>query len=369
MAFLFAPPGFLELVSAELRKSLHYIAACAMLAEGRSWEETLVEQVRIGILGCARICRQALIEAVAQVPEVEIVAVASRDAARAQAYANDHGIRRAHGGYEALLADDDVEVVYNPLPNSLHAEWTINALSGGKAVLCEKPLASNAAQAGQMVAAARRADRPLIEAFHYRHHPVARFIAEHVRSGELGRLRQIDAILNIPGRLLRPDDIRFQEALAGGATMDVGSYCINILRLVAGVEPTVISASASTVAPRVDGAMRARLAFLGETKGSIECSLTHESLVARLSIEGERGGLVAENPFLPQLGGSSVTITVDGEARTEQFDRTPTYVFQLRSLVDVIRNGAASPTPAEDGVANMKVIDAVYTAAGLGLRG
>jgi predicted dehydrogenase len=259
-------------------------------------------------------------------------------------------------------------VVYNPLPNSLHAEWSINALNAGKAVLCEKPLASNAAQAGQMVAAARRANRPLIEAFHYRHHPVAQFIGERVRSGELGRLRQIDATLNIPGRLLGPGDIRFQEALAGGATMDVGSYCINILRLVAGEEPAVTEASASTVSPRVDGAMLARLAFPGETRGAIECSLIHDSLTARLSIEGELGGLVAENPFLPQLGGSSVTITVDGEARTEHFDRTPTYVFQLRSLVDVIRNGAASPTPAEDGVANMKVIDAVYTAAGLGLR-
>lgn len=332
-------------------------------------EATLVECVRIGILGCARICRQALIEAVGQVPEIEIVAVASRDPVRAQAYAGEHGIRRAHSGYEALLADDDVEVVYNPLPNSLHAEWSINALNAGKAVLCEKPLASNAAQAGQMVAAARRANRPLIEAFHYRHHPVARFIAERVRSGELGRLRHIEATLNIPGRLLGPDDIRFQEALAGGATMDVGSYCINILRLVAGEEPTVTQASASTVSPRVDGAMRAQLAFPGGTKGAIECSLIHDSLVARLSIVGERGELIAENPFLPQLGGSSVTITADGEARTEQFDRTPTYVFQLRSLVDVIRHGAVSPTPAEDGAANMKVIDAVYTAAGLGLRG
>jgi predicted dehydrogenase len=328
----------------------------------------LVEQVRMGILGCARICRQALIEAARLVPEIDIVAVASRDRPRAEAYAREHGIGRAHGDYAALLADDDVEVVYNPLPNSLHAEWSINALDAGKAVLCEKPLASNAAQAGQMVAAARRANRPLIEAFHYRHHPVAQFIGERVRSGELGRLRQIDATLNIPGRLLGPGDIRFQEALAGGATMDVGSYCINILRLVAGEEPAVTEASASTVSPRVDGAMRARLAFPGETGGAIECSLIHDSLTARLSIEGELGGLVAENPFLPQLGGSSVTITVDGEARTEHFDRTPTYVFQLRSLVDVIRNGAASPTPAEDGVANMKVIDAVYTAAGLGLR-
>jgi len=215
-----------------------------------------------------------------------------------------------------------------------------------------------------MVEAAARAGRLLIEAFHYRHHPVARFIAERVRSGELGRLCRIDAVLNIPGRLLAPDDIRFQDGLAGGATMDLGAYGINILRLVAGAEPTVTRASASLVSPNIDGAMRADLAFPHDIAGSIECSLTHDSVVARLSVEGDKGALIAENPFLPQMG-NSVTITVDGQARVERFDRTPTYVWQLRSLVEVVRGGAPSPTPAEDGVANMKVIDAVYRAAGL----
>jgi predicted dehydrogenase len=328
----------------------------------------MAETVRIGILGCARICRQAMIDAAKAVPQVEILAVASRDAARAQAYARENRVPRAYGGYEALLADPDVEVVYNPLPNSLHGAWSIRALEAGKAVLCEKPLAANAAEAGEMVAAAGRAGRPLIEAFHYRHHPMARFIVERVRSGELGRLRRIEAVLDIPGRLLAADDIRFQADLAGGATMDLGAYGANILRLVAGAEPTVIDARATLAHPNVDGAMQAQLAFAGEVAGRIECSLVHESLVARLRVEGEHGTLAADNPFLPQMG-NAVTITIDGEARTERFDRTASYVWQLRSLVEVMRAGAASPTPAEDGVANMKVIDAVYVAAGLRPRG
>jgi len=327
-----------------------------------------MDKVRIGVLGCARIVQQALIDAAAQVPEAEIVAVASRDGGRADAFAKTHGIPQSFSGYEALLASDDVDVVYNPLPNSLHAPWSIRALEAGKAVLCEKPLASNAEEATAMLAASRLAGRPLIEAFHYRHHPAAQFIAAKVRSGELGRLRRVAAVLDIPGRLLSADDIRFQNDLAGGATMDLGAYCINILRLVAGAEPAVTRASASITSPGIDGAMQGELHFPGDVEGAFECSLIHDTLVARLSIEGERGSLVAENPFLPQMG-NSVSVTVDGAEQTERFDRTATYVFQLRSLVEVIRNGADSPTSAADGVANMAVIDQVYRKAGLSPRG
>jgi predicted dehydrogenase len=253
---------------------------------------------------------------------VEILAVASREPTRAETYAGQQGIPRAHGSYEALLNDADVQVVYNPLPNSLHAPWSIRALEAGKAVLCEKPLASNAAEAVRMIGAARSASRPLIEAFHYRCHPLAQFIAEHVQSGRLGRLRHIRAALNIPGRLLASDDIRFRDDLAGGATMDLGSYCINILRLIAGDQVKVVSASASLVSPNIDGAMKARL-IVGDAQADLECSLVHDSLESRVSIEGELGTLVAENPFLPQMGNA----------------------------------------------VNMRVIDSVYRAAGLGVRG
>jgi predicted dehydrogenase len=327
-----------------------------------------MDKVRIGVLGCARITQQALIDAAGQVPEVEIVAVASRDGARAEAFAKTHGIPQAFAGYEALLASDDVDVVYNPLPNSLHAPWSIRALEAGKAVLCEKPLASNADEAKAMLEASCSTGRPLIEAFHYRHHPVAGFSAAKVRSGELGRLRRVAAVLDIPGRLLSADDIRFQNDLAGGATMDLGAYCINILRLVTDAEPAVTRASASITSPGIDGAMQGELLFPGGVEGSFECSLIHDHLTARLSIEGERGSLTAENPFLPQMG-NSVSVTVDGVEQTERFDRTATYVFQLRSLIEVVRNGVVSPTSAADGVANMAVIDQVYSKAGLSPRG
>jgi len=324
--------------------------------------------VRIGILGCARIARSALLLPAGEVPEIVVSAVASRDAARAAAFAQAHGLARSHGSYEALLADPDIEVIYNPLPNSLHAEWSIKALAAGKAVLCEKPLASNAHEAQRIVDAARETGQTLIEAFHYRYHPVARFIVETVRSGALGPLRRVAAGLNVPGKLLADDDIRFQLPLAGGSTMDLGAYCINALRLAVGEEPQVQAAAATLASPGVDGSMSARLRFPSGVEGAFECSLRAEALGAWLRIVGERGELHADNPYLPQLG-HSVSLTIDGETSVQKFERTATYVFQARHVADVVRRGVAVQTTGEDGVANMAVVDAVYAAAGLEPRG
>lgn len=324
--------------------------------------------VRIGILGCARIAKSAVLDVARQVPEIEVVAVASRDGDRAAAFAAEHGLARSHASYEALLADPDVEAVYNPLPNSLHAEWSIKALQAGKAVLCEKPLAANATEAQAIVEAAQASGATLVEAFHYRYHPMAEFIQEVVASGDLGTVRRVEACLKIPGHLLSPDDIRFQLALAGGAAMDLGAYCVNILRLVTGREPQVEEAVATLASPRVDSAMRARLAFPGGVRGSFECSLRAPELSAFLVVEGDRGRLEATNPFLPQLG-HSLFLEVGGQTRTQTFERTPTYVFQAREFAKVVRHGAPVRTTGADGVATMTVLDDVYRAAGLGVRG
>ncbi|ODT89924.1 Gfo/Idh/MocA family oxidoreductase [Phenylobacterium sp. SCN 70-31] len=327
-----------------------------------------MNKVRIGVLGCARINKAAVLDAAVEVPGLEVAAVASRDAARAADYAARHGVARSYGAYEALLADPDIDVVYNPLPNSLHAEWSIRALEAGKAVLCEKPLASNADEAGRIVEAAGRAGRPLIEAFHYRHHPVAALILETVRSGALGRLTHMRAAMKVPGGLLAADDIRFQLALAGGATMDLGAYGLNLMRWVAGAEPQVAEARAELAAPDVDAAMHARLIFPGGLTGELDCALAASEFEAGLTVEGERGRVHAVNPFLPQRG-HSVTIETGGEPVVHRLDRTSTYVFQARHLVEVVRDGATIRTPGEDGVANMAAIDAVYRAAGLNPRG
>lgn len=327
----------------------------------------MTRPVRIGLLGCAHIAKAALIDVAPHVPEIEVAAVASRDLARSEAYARNHGVPRAYGDYAALLADPEIDAIYNPLPNSLHAEWTIRALQAGKAVLCEKPLASNAEQASRMVEAAAAADRPLMEAFHYRHHPLATFVAELVRSGRLGAIRAIEAELSIPGAMVPADNIRFKEDLGGGATMDLGSYCINALRLVAGEEPEVLAAVASLVSPGIDGAMQAQMRFPSGALGRITASLTAAELKIRLVVDGEGGRLEVDNPFLPQRG-HCLTLEVGGQRTEQTFDLTPTYVFQARAFAKVVRGEPETWPSAEDGVANMAVIDAVYRAAGLSPR-
>lgn len=329
---------------------------------------TSVAPVRIGVLGCAHIVKAVLLDPALVVPDIAIVAVGSRDAAKAAAYAAEHAIARSHGAYQAVLDDPDVEVVYNPLPNSLHAEWTIRALEAGKAVLCEKPLANNATEARRMAEAAAACGRPLIEAFHYRYHPVARFIDQTIRSGALGRLRRLDVRLKIKSARLTDDNIRFQPELGGGSTMDLGAYCINMLRMCVGEEPVATAATPTLHSPQIDVAMQATLAFPGGAVATFECSHRADAFETWLVVEGERGTLRCDNPFLPPPG-IEVTVEADGQIRATRFDDPATYVFQARALVDVVRHGATILTPGSDGVANMAAIDAVYRKAGLAMRG
>ena len=184
--------------------------------------------IRIGILGAARIAPQALIRPARSQANVEIVAVAARDRDRAAAFAGKHGIPRVHDSYEALLADPEIDAVYNPLPNSLHAEWTIRALQAGKHVLCEKPMAANADEAAEMAKVADETGLVLFEAFHYRYHPLALRAKAIIDAGEIGALRHIDA--QFCTLMLRPNDIRLRYDLGGGALMDLGCYTINMIR-------------------------------------------------------------------------------------------------------------------------------------------
>src|SRR5436190_1784336 len=209
-----------------------------------------VTPLRIGILGAARIAPMALIRPARQVPEAAVTAVAARDPTRAAIFARKHGIPRVADSYAALLADPEIDAIYNPLPNSLHATWTIQALEAGKHVLCEKPLASNADEARSMADAARRCDRVLVEAFHYRYHPLAARMRAIIDSGALGTVQHIEATMCIP--LPIPGDIRYQWKLAGGATMDVGCYAISLVRFLAGAEPEVLRAHARLSSAKVD---------------------------------------------------------------------------------------------------------------------
>jgi predicted dehydrogenase len=324
--------------------------------------------LRIGVLGAARITPAALIKPARDVDGVEVVAVAARDRDRAAAFAAKHGIARVHESYDAVIADPEVDAVYNPLPNGLHGVWTTRAVEAGKHVLCEKPFTANAAEAEAVAAVADASGLVVMEAFHYRYHPVARRVVDLVRDGAIGRLRHIETAMCIP--LPLPKDIRYQLALAGGAVMDTGCYAIHMNRTIAGEEPEVVAATAKTARPRVDRWLRAQLAYPSGATGTMTCALFSATLLkVSLRAEGTDGELKVFNPTGPQFGyrmtlhraGSKERIRVEGA-------KTPTYTYQLRAFAAAVREGAPVLTPPADAVANMRVIDAVYEASGLGVR-
>ena len=323
--------------------------------------------LRIGILGAARIAPMALIHPARQAPGAEIIAVAARDAERARTFAAKHGIARVHPSYDALLADPDVEAVYNPLPNSHHCEWTIKALRAGKHVLCEKPIAANAAEAEQMAAVAAQTGKVLMEAFHWRYHPLAARMRAIIDSGELGEVRHIETSFCVP--LWKPGDIRYRLDLAGGATMDLGCYAINVLRFLAGAEPTVTHAQARLSSPGVDRYMRADFVFPNGSSGRITCSM-FSPLILQVSaiVRGSRGEMRVFNPIGPHIF-HRLKVRNEHGYRSERVAGKATYVHQLEAFVAAVGGGAPFPTGATEAIANMRVIDAVYRAAGLPLRG
>jgi D-xylose 1-dehydrogenase (NADP+, D-xylono-1,5-lactone-forming) len=187
--------------------------------------------VKLGLLSTACI-NDAILRGASLTDAVEVVAVGRRDSARAKEYARDHGIPRAHGSYEDLLADPDVDAIYNSLPNALHVEWSIRALEAGKHVLCEKPLDRSPAEVERLFDVAARQGLVVMEAFMYRHHPQTQALRELVASGGIGELRQIRAVFSF--MLTEPENVRLRPDLAGGALMDVGCYCVSGSRLLAG---------------------------------------------------------------------------------------------------------------------------------------
>lgn len=323
--------------------------------------------LRIGILGAARIAPNALLMPARLVPGVQIVAVAARDPTRAARFAAEHQIPQVHASYAALIDDPAIDAIYNPLPNHLHGEWTIRALRAGKHVLCEKPLAANAAEAEQMAAVATETGLTLMEAFHYRYHPLALRMKAIIDSGTLGPIRHLEAHFCVP--MLRRNDIRYRYDLAGGALMDLGCYTINQLRYLAGAEPTVIQASAKLAGTQIDRWMAADLRFGDGRTARTTVSFFSTVLLRIVTIvRGERGELRVINPVLPQLWHRLTVKTAQGK-RSERVAGETSYIHQLRAFVQAVQQGIPVPTDAIDGVANMRVIDAVYTAAGLKPRG
>ncbi|KZM74561.1 Gfo/Idh/MocA family oxidoreductase [Nocardia terpenica] len=325
-----------------------------------------VAPVRMGILGAARIAPAALVRPARDHPEVTVAAVAARDGERARKFASKHGIATVHDSYEALLADPAVDAVYIPLPNGLHGRWIRAALDAGKHVLCEKPFTANADEAREIADLAAKSDRVVMEAFHYRYHPLARRVEQIIAAGELGTLSYVEAALSFP--LPKFDDIRYDYELAGGATMDAGCYAVHIVRTFSGEEPEVVAAQAKLRGPRTDRAMTAELRFPGGATGRVRCSMW-SSDIFRMSarVIGDRGEVRVLNPIVPQAFHRVRVRTPEG-TRVERFSRRPSYAYQLDAFAAAVLRGEPVLTPAEQAVANMTVIDAIYRAAGLPLR-
>jgi len=322
--------------------------------------------VRIGVLGAAAIVPQALTYPARSVPEARIVAIAARDPARAKAFARKHHIPRVHQTYDDLLHDRDIDAVYNPLPNSLHAEWTIRALRVGKHVLCEKPFASNAPEAEEMAKVAGETGLVISEAFAYRYHPLTTRIKEIIANGELGRLQHIDAQFCF--LLPAPNNIRFNYELAGGALMDCGCYPVSLIRHLAEAEPRVERAEARLFAPQVDRRMNADLSFADGKTAHLVCDLLSPRLFrSSLKVEGDQGRLHVTNPYHPHWFN---WLSVRGQKGSymKHIAGENVYVLQLRAFIKAIRGEMELNTDPSDAIGNMRLIDAIYDKAGLRRR-
>src|SRR5690349_8040198 len=255
--------------------------------------------IRIGVLGAAAIVPMALTSPARSVPDdVQIIAVAARDPKRAEKFARRHHIPRVHKTYQDLFDDPEIDAIYNPLPNGLHAEWTIKALRAGKHVLCEKPFASNASEAVDMANAARETGKVLYEAFAYRTHPLTAHMKEVINSGEIGKIQKIEARFGF----LNPNlsNIRYQYDLAGGAQMDAGCYPISMVRFLTGEEPKVVAAKAKLVKPQIDSRMESQLRFPSGAEARITCEMLSPRLFeSYLRIQGDAGEMSVISPFQP----------------------------------------------------------------------
>ena len=341
--------------------------------------------IRFGTLGAAKITPAALLQPAIRNADVEVVAIAARNRERAALMAKNGGVvvgligarqgavagvRDVVDDYQAVIDHPDVNAVYNPLPISHHREWTLKALAAGKPVLCEKSFALNEREAMEMAEAAERAGLLLVEAFHYRYHPVFLRAIEIRQSGALGEIERIEGTFHVAVKGGIPaTDIRMNYATGGGATMDMGCYPLSWLRHFMGEEPTVVSAEAVEGPPDVDLRLAAELAFpsgaTGRASGSMEKGEQHRwDLVVR----GTKGTLTVQNPLVPHYG-HEIKLETNGEVKTETLTKRTTYDFQLDAFVRALETGERLPTDAADAVKQMRLVDSVYRAAGMKVRG
>ncbi len=313
-----------------------------------------------GILSTANIGRKVVTPAIQASVGSEVVAVASRDKAQADRYAEERSIPQSYGSYEALLENPEITAIYNPLPNSLHLPWTLRALGSGKHVLCEKPLGLTAAECQQMNEAAEASGLVLMEAFMYRFHDRTQQLFELVQDGTFGTLQLIRA--RFAFTVADAENIRLSAPLGGGALMDVGCYCVNVARSLADSQPTAVQALA-TWKQDVDETLTATLEFENGLTAQIDCAL-NQPRYERVEVFGTEGLCEVESAFLPGSGETTLQYTTRQAGVTQlAFSAQDQYRKMVEHFAQCVVQGRSPQYGALEAAQNMAVIEALYESA------
>lgn len=323
--------------------------------------------LRWGVLSTAKIGREKVIPGLQAARRCEVVAIGSRDAGQAQEVADELGIPKAHGSYEALLEDPEVDVVYIPLPNHLHAEWTIAAARAGKHVLCEKPIALSSADAERMAGVCAGEGVRLMEAFMYRLHPSWVAVREIVDSGRVGQLRAVQSWFSYFND--DPKNIRNIREYGGGALMDIGCYSVNLSRMLFGGQPTRIEASITRDPASGVDVLTSVLMGFGDGISTFTCS-TRAGPDQRVHVYGTEGHVSVGIPFnIPPDRPTEVSVITAGgdppvapNTRVLTFEPADQYAVQAEAFASAVLDDQPVPLPPEDSIANMRVIEAIFAA-------
>ncbi|MCV7039876.1 oxidoreductase [Mycolicibacterium moriokaense] len=318
--------------------------------------------LRIGVLGASRIAESAIVAPAHELGH-RLVVVAARDPQRAQAFTERHGVERFAATYQDVIDDPEVDVVYNPLANALHAPWNLAAVAAGKPVLTEKPFARNQSEAIRVAEAADAAGVTVMEGFHYLFHPVTRRALELAGDGTLGDITRVEVHMAMPEPAA--DDPRWSLELGGGALMDLGCYGLHIMRRLG--HPSIVRAHAKEHRPGVDAWCDVELTFPNGATGLSTNSMVADDYAFTIQIVGTTGDVHVHN-FIKPHEDDRVTVRTPAGTTVEHLGTRPSYTYQLETFAGHVLDGAPLPIDNADAVENMAYIDAAYRAAGMDPR-
>ncbi|MGW0160590.1 Gfo/Idh/MocA family protein [Mycobacterium sp. NPDC003323] len=323
--------------------------------------------MRIGVLGASRIAESAIIGPAAELGH-RVVAVAARDRGRAETFAQKYGVERVLGSYREVIDDADVDVIYNPLANALHAPWNLAAIAAGKPVLSEKPFARDHSEAVRVAQAADEAGVAVLEGFHYFFHPVTQRAFDLAADGSLGEIRRVEVRMAMPEPAA--EDPRWSLELAGGALMDLGCYGLHIMRTLGRFglgTPSITGARAELRTPGVDASCDVEIAFAGGATGLSTNSMVAQDYSFTLLIAGSAGEVLVHDFIRPGTD-DRLTLTTDTGTSVEHLGTRASYTYQLEAFAAHVEHGAPLPFGTDDAVANMAMVDAAHRAADLDPR-